>query len=104
MTVTLAGANAHSFKYQKKQLSSSNGRKSGVSGSKEPPLQPKGLATSNSMSNFLLSGVTGKNNSGSQKNLLNNNASIKSKLNSNFHGPSKAIVPSTSRISGLVQQ
>lgn len=55
MTVTLAGANAHSFKYQKKQLSSSNGRKNGVSGSNEPLLH-KGMVTSNSQSNFLLNG------------------------------------------------
>lgn len=61
MTVTMAGANAHSFKYQKKQLSSSNGRKNGVSGSNEPPLQSKGIVTSNSQSNFLLNGGTYSN-------------------------------------------
>ena len=59
MTVTLAGANAHSSKYQKKQLSSSNGRKSGVSGSKEPPLKPKGMVASNSISNFMMTNVAG---------------------------------------------
>jgi hypothetical protein len=75
-----------------------------VSGSKEPPLQPKGLAASNSLSNFLLSGgIAGKATNSSQKNFANNNASVKSKLISNNQVPSKVVVPSsTSRIGGFV--
>jgi len=53
LTVSLAGTNAHSSKYGKKQLSTSNGRKNGTT-SRDPP--GKNLTSSNSISNFAYGG------------------------------------------------
>lgn len=54
LTVSLAGANVHSSKYGKKQLSSSNGRKNAAATSRDPP--SKTLTGSNSVSNFAFGG------------------------------------------------
>ena len=52
--MSLAGANVHSSKYGKKQLSSSNGRKNAAATSRDPP--NKTLTGSNSVSNFAFGG------------------------------------------------